>query len=482
MNANRKTETGSVRAVLVLIGVASLLRLALAAAMGLGIDESYMAAAGRHWAWGYFDHPPLAWWLSHGMAQLAGSEAAFVLRLPFIGLFAVSTWLMFRLAEALFGARAGVWAALALTVSPVFGVTSATWVLPDGPLDCALLGAALALVRALERGQWRWWLAAGVAAGLALLAKYSAALILAGAVGYFLTQPLHRSWLRRPQPYVAAALALAVFAPVLLWNAQNGWASFAFQGARAGAERFNPAGPLTVLGGEAAFVLPWIWAGLMIALGRALRTGPQNWRGWLLACLGIGPVVLFAVIGLWSRHVLFHWAAPGYLMLFPLLGRELQRWHARWPRAIRRAAMGTAALLVVALAGLAAELRWNVWPLHPDPAVQALDWTGLPEALAARGIAPGSAVAATGWQEAGKIGYALGKDWPVLCLNRDARQFGPATLRDTTAILALRPITAAWLAEQGFAVTVLNEQAPLDVPLAGGRTLHLLVYTARTGG
>ena len=43
-------------------------------------------------------------------------------------------------------------AAVTLNLSPVFGITGGGWVLPDGPLDCALLGATLCLVHALERG------------------------------------------------------------------------------------------------------------------------------------------------------------------------------------------------------------------------------------------------------------------------------------------------------------------------------------------
>jgi hypothetical protein len=42
----------------------------------------------------------------------------------------------------------------------------------------------------------------------------------------------------------------------------------------------------------------------------------------MLACLAAPPIVVFALISAWSsQRVLFHWAAPGYLMLFPLLGR-----------------------------------------------------------------------------------------------------------------------------------------------------------------
>src|SRR5690348_11182751 len=153
--------------------------------LGLGVDESYMVAAGRKLQLSDFDHPPIAWWMAWGAAHLAGSESAIVVRLPFIVLFALTTWLMYRVAGTLFGAPAGLWAAVLLNLVPVFGITSATWVLPDGPLLAALLGATLCLLAALRsngRAAWGWWAAAGLCAGLALCSKYSAVLSIIGVI------------------------------------------------------------------------------------------------------------------------------------------------------------------------------------------------------------------------------------------------------------------------------------------------------------
>ncbi|HVC62345.1 MAG TPA: glycosyltransferase family 39 protein [Acetobacteraceae bacterium] len=422
--------------VLLLLVVASLARVGFGAALGLGVDESYMVASGRALSFGYFDHPPAAWWLAWAASHLAGSEAPIVVRLPFIALFALSTWLMFRLGTAIAGERAGLWAAVLLNLSPVFGVTTGTWVLPDGPLDCALLGAALCLVRALPaqgRAALLWWLAAGLCAGLALFSKYSAALTLLGAFAYLLSNREHRHWLGRPPPYLAALLALLVFSPVIAWNATHNWASFAFQGERAAAgAHFHPLGPLVVLGGEALFVLPWIWAPMMLLFADALRRGPAAWRSWLLACLAAPPIVLFALVAAWSgERVLFHWAAPGYLMLFPLLGTAVA---ARLSQpAVRRALRDTAAFVLIAVAVVATQVRFD-W-LHPviarvarqDPDLEAIDWTSLRTDLAARGLLhPGTLVGVPDWSDGGKIAYALGPDVTVLCLNRDAREFGLA--------------------------------------------------------
>jgi hypothetical protein len=416
-----------------LILATTLVRLGFAAALGLGVDESYMVTAGRTLSLGYFDHPPAAWWLSWAAAHLAGSEAPIVVRLPFIGLFALSTWLMARLGTALAGPRAGFWAAVLLNLSPVFGVTTGTWVLPDGPLDAALLAAALCLVHALPstgRRATLWWCATGLCAGLALFSKYSAVLTLAGAGAYLLSSRQHRRWLARPEPWLAAALALLVFAPVIAWNASHHWASFAFQGERAGGAHVRPFAPFVVLAGEALFVLPWIWVPMMLAFVAALRAGPGAWRSCLLACLAAPPIVVFALVAAWSgQRVLFHWAAPGYLMLFPLLGDAVaQRLHRP---AVRRTLAGTAAFAVVVIAVVSTQVRFD-W-LHPviaavarrDPDIEGIDWTSLRDELAARGLLhPGSIVGVPNWRDAGKIGHALGPDVTVLCLNNDARQFG----------------------------------------------------------
>ena len=193
--------------VALLILITTALRLGFGWALGLGVDESYMVAAGRTLSLGYFDHPPASWWLSWGAAHLLGSEAPIVVRLPFILLFALSSWLMFRLGTEVADARAGYYAALLLNLSPVFGVTTGTWVLPDGPLDCALLAATLALVRALPATGDRallWWLACGLFAGLALFSKYSAILWIGGAFAYLLSSRAHRHWLAHPAPVVCS--------------------------------------------------------------------------------------------------------------------------------------------------------------------------------------------------------------------------------------------------------------------------------------
>jgi hypothetical protein len=481
-----KTPAGGVT---LLILATFLARLLFAAALGLGIDESYMVAAGRQLRLGYFDHPPIAWWLAWTAAHLAGSDSPIVVRLPFIALFALTTWLMYRVTAALFGARAGLWAAVLANLCPVIGVTAGSWVLPDGPLFAALLGATLCLIAALPsegRAAWGWWLGAGICAGLALSSKYSAALTILGAIVFLLTEQQGRRWLLRPHPYGAGLAALVVFTPVLIWNARHGWVSFLFQGGRAEG-RFNALGPVLTFAGGALFLLPWIWLPLIVCGFGALRRGPADKGRWLLLCLAAPPIIFFTLISLWSR-VLFHWAAPGYLMLLPLLGDAIARRHRSrvWLAA-------TAAVVVLGAAFVGSEVQFDWLPLTigefrlgEDPALAGVDWISLRTELAERGLLdrPGVVVAATRWLDAGKIDYALGGRVPVICLGSDPREYGIiAPVRDYAGadVLIVAPGTspAAIAARFGGLFDSIDTLAPATVLHDGRSALSLPLYLGR---
>lgn len=481
-----KTPAGGVAG---LIFATFLARLLFASALGLGIDESYMVAAGRKLQLSYFDHPPIAWWLARAAAYLTGNESPVIVRMPFIALFAVTTFLMYRLTSALFGLEAGFWAAVVLNLAPLFGISSGSWVLPDGPLLTALLGAGVCLVAALHsdsRAAWGWWLGTGMCAGLALCSKYSAVLTIIGAAGFLLTEPRSRRWLARPQPYAAGVVALAMFLPVLIWNAENDWVSFLFQAGRA-ESGFHPFGPIATLAGAAAFLLPWIWAPLMVCGFLALLRGPSDRKRWLLVCLAAPPLIVFAAASL-RGNVLFHWAAPGYLMLLPLLGDAVAR-HWRTSRAVRVYVGATAGFVVLGSSFVASEVRFNWLPavigefrLGKDPSLDILDWISLSDDLAERGLLerPNLVVAALRWSDAGKVDYALGGQRPVICLGPDARQYGLLARKDDHAGADVLIVTRApfekIVGQYWFLFDSIGPIAPATVAHAGHPALRLNLF------
>lgn len=427
-------------------------RLAFAFALGPGIDESYTLAIARALNLSYFDHPPLHQWIAHFAARAFGEGIG--ARLPFIALFTATGWVLYRLTSDLFGGRAGVIAVFALNVSPFFFASAGTWIVPDGPLLFGLAAGAWALAELFfarpvgRRAIWLLWLAAGAGFGLAGLSKYSAALSVAGLAAFVVLAPGGRRWLRDPAPYAAALLALAMTTPVFVWNAENHWASFVFQGARgAPGSGLRPAQALVMVLGEIAYLLPWIFAVLVLALAEACRERKDE-RKLFLFCLSVPPIVLFTLTPLWGARGLPQWTMSGWFFTFPLLGAWIDE-RATSAGALRRWAMVSCGTLaaVAALFALqgATGFPLRLLPMRPgaDPTLEAFAWSDLRSATL---LDPMPAfVLSTHWSDAGKIALALGPGVPVFVISDDPR--GWAYAPDGGALIGRDGVLVARAAE-----------------------------------
>jgi len=421
------------RAVLAIILIGTVIRLVFSASVGLGSDESYTVANARLFALSYVDYPPLHAWLVGAWSWLWGSEAPFVVRLPFIALFAGSTWMMFRLTALLFGARAGAWAALLFNLAPVFTLPHASWVLPDGPLiffmlSCAFVAARLLFEDAQPSSAIAGWILAGALAGLAMLSKYHGIFLLAGVFIFLASWKRGRRVLATPGPWLGAIAALAVFAPVLIWNANHDWTGLFFQTHRLKHAHLEFGRVFASLGAQAGYLAPWIFVPLAYVWAVSLARGPSEPRRWLFALLASGPIIGFTLANI-AAPGLPHWPMPGWLFVFPILGAEAARLAGTHPKSMSGAAIAAAAALMgmIVLFGTNARTGWLANDLppryqHADPTADLLDWNELDAVLARRHVLT-PAIAATHWNDAGKLNYSMGRRIPVLCLCTDPQQF-----------------------------------------------------------
>ncbi|UCD81596.1 MAG: glycosyltransferase family 39 protein [Desulfobacterales bacterium] len=284
-------------------------RLLFIGKFGLGVDESHYLLYSRHLAWGYFDHPPMVAFLA-ALTTLLGDSVFFV-RLGPVLCSVISLILLRYLALALYrDERVALWAMLLLHLMP-YQHLLLVGLLPDAVLNIFWCGTLLAVWRALQTGKWSMWILAGLLFGGALLSKYHAVLLALCLLGYFITSPEHRFWLRRIQPYVAVVLGLAVFGPNIIWNVRHGWISYAYQLGQGGGDGLDPGKFLAGVAGQAGAWSPIIF-GLLIAVVVVMVRQKKTCEADRFAAWTSMPIfALFCLIGLTSS-ILPHWTSAGW--------------------------------------------------------------------------------------------------------------------------------------------------------------------------
>jgi 4-amino-4-deoxy-L-arabinose transferase-like glycosyltransferase len=218
--------------VAVLIAAMTVMRIVYAGALDLRTDEAYYWTWSKESALSFLDHPPMiAWFIRVGTAIFGDTS----LGVRFAGILAmlVTQLLLADIVRRVTNDfRAIVFALLMPEAALYYGLLMAK-VAPDTALIPFATAMLWSLVRLKESSDGRWWLAAGLFAGLALLAKFTAIMLLPAVVAFMLVPDWRGRWLRSPYPWLAALIAVVVFSPVLIWNAGHDWASFRFQFVRA---------------------------------------------------------------------------------------------------------------------------------------------------------------------------------------------------------------------------------------------------------
>jgi 4-amino-4-deoxy-L-arabinose transferase-like glycosyltransferase len=315
---------------------------------------------------------------------------------------AVASALLFDAGRALFpGTRAGVTAVLLLNATLLLGVGSVIMT-PDTPLLFFWTAALWAAARLAAGGGGVWWLAAGAFGGLALDSKYTALLLWPGLALWVLFVPRMRCWLARWQPYAAALLGLALFAPVLAWNSAHDWAGLIKQGGRVG--DWRPARALgflgELIGGQIGLATPVVFALCMIGLAAAVRGARRRDPAWsLLAALSVPPVLVCLQHAIGDR-VQGNWPAVIYPALALAAGAAVVG--RRWTGAACCLGFG-----ITALAYLQAATQVIPLPPRLDPvSLRLAGWDGLALRIEASAQAAGAAyVAADGYALASELAW-----------------------------------------------------------------------------
>lgn len=366
-------------------------------------DEAYYWLWSRHLALSYFDHPPLVAYVIR-LFTLPGNGEFFV-RLGAVAAMSGTAVLVYRLAREMFDTVTAETATMIFLFLPLTQAGYAVMT-PDAPLGFFWALTLYLFYRGTLGGRTLMLYLAGVAAGLMLLSKYPGVLLLAALFLFVLFY--RRRELARPPVYVAVALAVALFLPVLIWNGQHDWASFRFQFAHGvAAEHMLDVKALGLfVAGQFGVANPVFWTALLLLTGKNLRQTLRDARLALLFWPCAFTLLFFAY------HAMFkeanpNWPAPAYISGSILLAHWLRT--LRWRRGVLVAGVAVAVVLVIMvhLPGL--------FPFLPPGAVlkRQFDGNDVVFRQASRDVAAGVPVLSDSYQNAALAAYYLEGQPPV---------------------------------------------------------------------
>lgn len=395
------------------------LRLFMAGSLGLTEDEAYYRLWSLAPSLSFLDHPPMvAWLIAAGRAIAGEGETGVRLMAPI--LLAFGTALQWFTASTLVDRRVAYLATVLFLSLPLLNVGGVI-ITPDLP-SVLFYGLVVLGLAELDKTQnAKWWLAVGVFAGCGLLSKYTNLFAGCTILIWLLAVPANRKWFASPQLWLGGLIALLISSPVVMWNANHGWASFVKQFGRVADH-----------GGSGLFYLGEMTGGLFILLGPV--TAVLAMRGLFLACRldaqdrGSKTVLIAAsilpLLGYFAFHALHgrvqaNWLSPIYPMLALCAAIAINAMAPKSRMLLTCAASGTglAITCVIYLQALTPLVT-----LRKDATAQMRGWSEFRKSVAALAEANEAGwVAASHYGTVGELSFALKRTLPASQLNEHIR-------------------------------------------------------------
>lgn len=275
-------------------------------------EEAYYWNYAQNLAPGYLDHPPMvALLISLGTSLFGNTE--FGVRIGALVCWLITAIFTYRLTAKIFNTETAMKAVALIAVLPAFFATGFV-LTPDAPLIAAWAGCLYFLYNGFIEENEKAWYMVGICLGIGLVSKYTIVFLGLAIVAYMIIDKNSRKWFLRPQPYLAAIIAILIFSPVIYWNFQNDWASFLFQSTRrlgGSSSLYTP----ELIGCILALITPvGLWS-----LVQVVRKKHPNFTAHKF-CL-VMTLVPLAVVFFFSltKQVKLNWTAPFWLAVIPFM-------------------------------------------------------------------------------------------------------------------------------------------------------------------
>ncbi|MFF5384399.1 ArnT family glycosyltransferase [Pedobacter suwonensis] len=299
--------------------------------MGPMPQDAYYFFYSQHPSLSYFDHPPAIAYLLWLFTAVLGKNV-FAIKLADSVLTALTCIAVYKLAIRLFPkfeAEKIIVLFLSTLMVSILSLVST----PDTPLLFFWSLSLIALYEAIFNQKKKYWLLAGVLMGLAFDSKYTAVFLPAGMILFLLLSDSNRKYLLTFWPWATCIIMVAVSSPVVIWNIENHFASFAFQGSQrmheAAAFTLKPKFILGLLGHQLALLIPVLFISIIVSVVKLIRSYSSKWsemstNGVFLLCFFLPIFLTFLLLSpiYWIK---INWMMPAYITGTILAGSLINR-------------------------------------------------------------------------------------------------------------------------------------------------------------
>ncbi len=342
----------------------------------------------QYWFWskypdfGYFSKPPVVAW-AIAVSTWIGGDAEFFVRLPSPIAYLISSIFIYLAAKKLFDSKTAVISSIIFATLPAVSYSASLVTTDPFLLMFWAIGLYWFILILDNPSSISKWLILGVICGLGMLAKYNFAFFFLSIGIYILASKDRLFYLKSLNPYLCGLVALLVFSPNIVWNIQNGFASFvhvAEDNAQVLGEKFNLLNTLTFFGSQFAVFGPILFSLFIYALYkfvRSLRVKRESLvqnPEFLLWCFALPILFIFLFLSFITKSDP-HWASPTYIAASIIAARYIVK------NSLYRILLASVLLHIVALGIFHNydQIRYSLASKYhelklPDPFVRTRGW------------------------------------------------------------------------------------------------------------
>jgi 4-amino-4-deoxy-L-arabinose transferase-like glycosyltransferase len=303
------------RAVWFFVIALTAIRLSMLTTIDLEFDEAHYWMWSERLAPAYFSKGPgIAFAMRASTAVFGANEFGVRFFSPVLA--AGTSLLLFYFARRLFSASAGLWAVIALNVTPIFNIGAFLMTI-DALSVFFWLAAMFTFWLAVEKSlhfSWHWPLT-GLLIGLGFLSKYTNAFELVSILLVLALAPRLRQEFARPGLYLLFATFALCTVPPIVWNAQHAWITLVHLRSRGGIEHgfgFHPTEILSFLGEHFLAYSPFLFLALAWGVIGSWRRVNQQFKVLFLMWFGL-PLFLFYLLLSINKSAAPNWDGLAFL-------------------------------------------------------------------------------------------------------------------------------------------------------------------------